>query len=1318
MSAIRTMSGGYGVKSASRARRSGGRGARGSVFGRLGRLLAGVVALSCVAGVVVWCAPAYALIDRGHVLGFAFDGVGEAAFSEPSGVAVDEATGDVYVVDRGHERVEQFRPQGDGAYVFVAALKVDSPGAIAVDNAPGSPSTGDVYVAGTQEPGGEAVERNYMYKFTAAGEKLFKRDVFKAKREGEPVELELEDIQGLAVDGNGTVWAYWGEEGQIDGFSDAESNKWLPSAMPAEFEGAESRIEECSARPDFAVAPRDESFYVGYERENSGQECPGEAGEKPDAVVVGDLTGTGTTLTSREVDRENTTGVAVESRTGDVYLDNGLSVAAFTPSGLLIQRFGAGELHGASGVAVDGKTGEVFVADPTENEVTVFVPEEAGPPVVDDVSSENLTPSSVELRAQIDPHGGETEYYFQYGTSDCQENPSSCAEVPVPPGKIASGFGDQSVSVEVSGLAPASAYYYRVLASNALSPTPVQGVPSPNTFTTLPSPGALPDGRAWEIVSPPDKHGGAIEALPREGGAMIMAGADGDALTWVANGPIVSEPLGSRSPELAQLLSTRAAGGWQTQSLETPHNHGSGIEKTEPFAVEYQDFSPDLSLALLEPPDPQPAGEPPLGVLETPPLSPEGSQKTIYVRDDPPIEPNQAEQTIYQQAGSEGNRDYLAPGYLPLITAANDTAGSVFGGGLDFLGASPDLSHIVFGSKVALSSSAPSAAGLYEWTPGAPLALVSVLPDAAASNDAFLGDGEGQGSGAPGLNARDAVSSDGSRVFWSEGKEHLYLRDTQSGETIEVNAAQGHDATEPGQGGQEVPEPGAGEQEVHFQDASSDGLKVFFTDTARLGENSTLEPIGEEGPSDLYEFEITSATGQPLRGRLSDLTPVSAEGAADVLNLLPGTSEDGSIVYFVANGVLAPGGTPGHCTRYYEEETTPPPAATCNLYVSEPDPQAPGERETKFIAVLSNEDGADWGAGPTSALIPEQDLSTVSSKGSPHGRYLAFMSERSLTGYDNEDRTSKAPGERLDEEVFLYDAVSDRLICASCNPSGARPQGVFDTQLGGEGLGLLVDRSENWRGHWLAGSLPAWTLDYGKEKSAIYQSRYLSDSGRLFFDAADPLVPQVSDRTREEPIEGNKQQVGVENVYEYEPQNVGSCGYSGGCVGLISSGASSEESAFLDASENGNDAFFLTAAALVPQDDDSAFDIYDARVCSQGSPCLSSPASSSTGCESTSTCRGQTPSPPVQQPAAASATYSGPGNTLTHSVLGTKTTGKPKPLTHAQKLTNALKVCRRIKKKHRRAVCEAQARKRYGAKPKAREKARKSISPNSRRSGR
>jgi hypothetical protein len=1081
---------------------------------------------------------------------------------------------------------------------------------------------------------------------------------------------------------------YWDEEGVIDGFSKQSTKSegvklvWEPVLRHTpEIEGK----FDCSARGDFAVGAQDEFFYVGYEHESVSEECPGENGEAPDRFAVAQLSGSAPlpAVLTAQLDRENTTGAAVdqasgvdtplgEAGRGEVYLDNGDSVAVFTPSGLLAGRFGAGELSGGAGIAVDSHSGDVFVAESAADEVLVFTPEETpAAPVVDGVSAQGVSPESERLSAQIDPRGAETEYYFQYGSVDCAVRPDACVDVGV--GKLAAGFGDQGVTVEVGGLAPATAYYYRVLASSAVGAG--EGVPSLDTFTTLASASVLPDGRAWEMVSPPEKHGAAVEEISPARRGVIQAAAGGGAIAWLASGPLVGEPEGSRSFEPTPLISRRGPDGWQTQSLETPHYEGRGI--LDPSPSEYRFFSPELSLSLVAPTEPAfKVGE----VFEHPPLSAQASEKTLYLREEHAPGP---------------------AGFVPLVDAGDDTAGTKFGNGLEFLGATSDLGHVVFESKVALTAAWPSAAGLYEWeAQGAALQLLSVLPDGlpapdgsgeAGKSEPVLGDGGG-------LNSRDAISSDGTRVLWSEEVDQvpqaLYLRDTESGETIQVSAAQGHGATEPGVGGAVLPEPAEGRQEVHFQSASSDGSRVLFTDTARLAEESSEEPVGEEAPTDLYEFQLTSGAGEPLRGRLTDLTPDSTAGSADVLNLIPGASQNGELVYFVANGVLAAGATPGGCVHDPEEPA--PPAATCNLYVSEPDPQDPSLRETRFIAALSGEDAADWGAGFPSSLPPaQQNLSAITSSVSPDGRYLAFMSQQSLTGYDNDNAIGGQPA----EEVYLYDAASGRLVCASCNPNSEnggfkRPVGVFDTELAGEGIGLLVDRPELWKDRWLAGSIPGWTFNGAGGPSALYQPRYLSDTGRLFFDSSDALVPA--------------DQNGKEDVYEYEPEGVGSCRYSSGCIGLISSGSSSRESAFLDASENGDDVFFLTAAQLVPQDTDNTYDIYDARVCSEAEPCLSSKSSAVQECETTGTCRPSSTTP-SQLPAAPSATYSGPGNVTTQSAPPASTHSKPKPkaLTRAQKLAAALKACRKLKRKHKRAICETQARKRYAPKPKPKAKGKR-----------
>ena len=104
-------------------------------------------------------------------------------------------------------------------------------------------------------------------------------------------------------------------------------------------------------------------------------------------------------------------------------------------------------------------------------------------------------------------------------------------------------------------------------------------------------------------------------------------------------------------------------------------------------------------------------------------------------------------------------------------------------------------------------------------------------------------------------------------------------------------------------------------------------------------------------------------------------------------------------------------------------------------------------------------------------------------------------------------------------------------------------------------------------------------------------------------------------------MEGTDQNVGVENVYEYEPREALRL-HAGGCVGLISSGESEHESAFLDASESGDDVFFLTAQQLAPQDIDTNFDVYDARVCEPGSRCAPPPAKHAKTCGESEECQG------------------------------------------------------------------------------------------------
>jgi hypothetical protein len=1221
---------------------------------------------------------------------------------EAAGIAVEQESGDVYVADHTNERVDKFGPSGEFLFAwgwgvadghtealqtcttscFTGLFRGGSgafgyPDGVAVDNDPLSASYRDVYVVDSSNGRVQKFDSvgNFLLMIGGGVNETTNSDVClagEACRAGtsgsEPGEFE--GLASVAVDAAGNV--YVGDLNRVQEFS--------PGGAPV----AQIALPGAGSIGAVAVDSSGDVYVKGSELsgvrkfEGCSGACTGvELGEPLDAsgeFVFG------------------AQGFISLGASGEVFIAEGRSeqsghILEFDASGGEVARFDAGNEAGTRGIAFAEGIGGLYVLN--DGRVRVVSPPPPGPLIVSATGAE-LQPTTVSGNAAVNPEGHETSYHVEYGTtaaygsstppgtlagSAFEDEPVSVAlsglqprttyhfrvvasnsaggtfgkdetfttlppasidsesvsgvtaagatlagqinplgrdttyhfeygtslaygsSVPVPDADAGSGMGDVPVSALVEGLSPGTVYHFRVVASNSLGIT--DG--SDRVFTTLSGQtSVLPDGRAWEMVSPPDKHGAALEGIGFIRGADIQAAADGSALAYIAHAPIVAEPQGNRSIAIAEILAKRTAAGWSSLDVTTPNEAVAG--GLGHGANEYRVFSPDLSVGLVEPDG-------------ATPLSPQATERTPYRR--------------------ESNGEYT-----PLVTAGNVPSGTKFGGEVEFSGASTDLSHIVVSSLqpltegVAAPPEGSSDANLFEWFGGS-LRLVSVMPNGKAASEEGLNAGLGLSNGYN--NVRHAVSDDGSRVVWtasSAALAALYVRDVAKGETVRV------DAVQPGaRGGGGTPT---------FDVVSSDGSKVFFTDDSRLTADSTAGSI----KPDLYMCEVGVVAGKLACG-LKDLTVDHNVGeSAGVRGVVIAASKDGRYVYFVADGVLAAGATPGDCT-----DETQGLLGACNLYVYDT-----VMAETRFIARLSGKDYRDWEPPYGGA-----DLTSLTASASPDGRYLAFMSERSLTGYDNSDAHSGQP----DMEVFLYDTGTGRLTCASCDPSGARPSGVFDS---GKSPGLLVDRGLNWAGHWLAASVPGWTNT--KELSTYYQSRYLSDSGRLFFDSADALAPGDAN--------------GTEDVYEYEPGGVGGCAKAGGCVGLISSGTSGEESAFLDASETGNDVFFLTAAQLVPQDLDHALDVYDARVCSASSPCLASPSAPPVACGTADSCRAAPSSQPGVFGVPPSATFSGAGN----PVPGVSRPVARRKVTVAQKLAVALRKCR-AKPRRRRASCEAQARRRY-----------------------
>ncbi|HWX44574.1 MAG TPA: hypothetical protein VNY52_04540 [Solirubrobacteraceae bacterium] len=1270
---------------------------------------------------------------------FGGNGSGAGQFEAPQGVAVDQASGDVYAVDGGSgNRVNKFEASGeflmawgwgvsDGASepqsctTFCldgrsgpGAGQLSEPQGVAVDNDSLSSSYGDVYVVDAENFRVEKFDSSgkFLLMFGGGVNEATSGDVCvagEACKRGTPGTADSQFEWAyrrsfIAVGPGGAV--YVGDKARVQVFE--ASGAWKENVSLA---GLSSTGKVTALAVD---ATGDMFVKVG-----SGNEAGAIAGVRefgPDG-----------TEKSTQFDAGSTTIEAIAlDGSGDVFVADsggGFHVLEYDSSGAMLDSLGANTAtFGAFGMAyanASGSTpGELYVsgghfavpedASSIENQVWVLTPPVMGPAVIEPggVSATPQPRGHASLDATFDPGGFETKYHFEY-VDEADFLASGYASASSTPGvSVESSLEDYAASVALTGLMPGRVYHYRIVLNNqegtvtstdqTFTEMPAALIAGPwasnvagtsatltaeinplgasteyeleygtstsygqalsgsagagegnvlisrhlqalsagttyhyrvvthnevgttegpdHTFRTQVASGlgmGLADGRAWELVSPADKHGSIIEPFGRV--TLIQAAADGHAITY-ASLEAIGEGAQGKGLEFPQILSVRQApGSWSSQDISVPHSLPPKGESSEMANdnPEYRLFSPDLSAAVVQP-----------GLSPSPSLSPEASERTLYLRDD-----------------ANGS-------FLPLVTAANVPAGTEFGGTDDregantvtFLAASPDLSHVVLQSPYPLTEEATSnlhcgpstpncspdhlrgPENLYEWSAGR-LRLVDILPDGHPLQLGVIGqDGAGPDVGAylgvANTMVAHAISSDGRWVVWhtdaSVGGESykLYVRDMVESRTFQLG--------------------GSG---ARFETMSSDGSRIFFL----------------EG-GELYEFDTADGTQTDLTANHG-----TGESSAGVRDAVLGASENGTYVYFVAKGVLASGGVSG----------------ADNLYVLHDDGS---EWATRFVATLSSKDEPDWGGTGCGNSACAVERLRVTSRVSPGGRYVAFMSSRPLTGYDNTDAVSAQP----DVEVYLYDAVADRLVCASCDPTGARPTGLLDEP------GVLVDDVGAWPGQWIAGNLPGWGGDYEWQ----YQPRYLSDGGRLFFDSAGALVPQDTN--------------GREDVYEFEPESVGSCtGASAtfsertrGCVSLISSGTSAAESGFMDASETGDDVFFVTSSKLTAADYDNSYDVYDAHVCTSAEPCVNAPVSPPE-CSSGDSCKAAPSPQPTTFGAPASATFSGAGN-VTGSPSAAVVTSKSSAA--AQKLARALRGCRAKKNKQQRAACERQVRKRYPAK--------------------
>jgi len=1226
---------------------------------------------------------------------------------EPSGVAVSQSSGDVYVLDRRNNRVDVFSGECVFERAFGWDVNAEKPEEVlqtcTTDCQAGSPGSGECQLTEPVSQGGIAVDQSTgdvyvlnqgrVEKFTGEG--------------GCVLQFAAAAAQSVAVGPTGTV--YVGETGAVQEYG------------PKGEVGVRLELEGANGVTDLAINAGGEIYAVeGFSCE--GPTCLGDGETRP----VRYYSASGVLKEVFDVEEQGSArSVTLDPTTGDVYVLHRLASGPsrfrrFNPSGIQVSEFATPNGEAVYGLAVSAKTGALYTRN-NSDQVLVIVPPAPGP-IVSEELADHLEPTAAVVHAVINPEPagvcGETHYTVQYGlntkyegvappegtlpatfaqdpvkgtlkgltphtlyhyrflaSEECEVNPvgkpgvqttfttkgedatfttlppalveeefsanvrSTSAtlhasinplgtsseyrfeydtrpyalgegghgvSLPVPDEQIGSGKTPVPVEQHVNGLTAGQVYHYRVVVTNALEKAPGEVQGEDRSFRTQTGGAAgLPDGRGWELVSPPNKHGAALFGANEY--QFVQAAADGSGVVYPGSAPTEGRPQGNG--EHVQVLATRTASGWGNRDLGVPQAFPTGLQPREAYPM----FSSDLSAGAHQP----------MGSFD-PALSSEATEQGPYLRDSATGVFTPLVIGCRPDGECPANRNDTTEPFIPFgeETARGYCLNSFCGPSVR--GATPDLSHIVLANGIN-EHEAPlllgtSAESLYEWA-GGKLALVSELPGAKPAIGPFLGGRSAYSSGAE-ITAH-AVSNDGSRVFWTESGPLLFMRDMTLEKTIEIG-------------------------EGRFEGANAAGTLVFYS-----GKECEIL-LGGKG----LECRPVESEGKPVEdGKPS---AVAGQGSLAVL----ATSEDGSWVYFLEG------------TSIYARH---------------------GNETARLVA--SNIENIRPTAGIL-GTVPQEDP----WRASPDGEWFTFMSDGPLTGYDNRDAVTGQPV----EEVYLYSSAGGgRLVCASCDPTGARPHGAPPGHM------PLADYAVHWgeeENRLFAASVPGWT-PYASTR-AVYDPRFLSDSGRLFFNAVGGLVPRDVN--------------GQVDTYELEPPGVGGCTtgtqtgtvlYSpaaAGCVALISNGESSEESVFEDASETGEDVFFLSSARLSTADLDGSLSMWDAHVCTSASPCVPAPAAPVPPCGIESSCKpSQSPQPQIYG-SPASATFSGPGNPAPPPPAAG---GKPRTAEQVriEKLARALKACRRDKSKVKRKRCEKQARKTYARKATAKRSAAAKRATNDRR---
>jgi sugar lactone lactonase YvrE len=369
---------------------------------------------------------------------FGSQGSGNGQFQGPTGVAVQQSSGNVFVIDSGNARVEKFSPTGS----FISAFgqgRLSFPRGIATD------SLGKVYVgdAGT----------NVVVKFDANGNFVSTIDGTSAPQG------HFQSLAGIAVDQANNLWVADAGTANVIEFDSKGKfvRQWNDS------HGSPSAIAVDSARnavylTTFSATER-WSLSGNYQ---SQVELP---------VFFG----------SEGFNGPSASALALDRGTRNLYVDhNGVraDVTVYNPAGVKLDDLSLGQNTNSQGLAFASLQGgsnqpgqqRLYVSDASNNNVTIYAPRRTpGAPLITSESVDQTGKTTATLHAGIVPLGSATSCHFEYvGNTDFQASGfANATSVDCSPASLGSGFGYTAASASLSGLTTGAYYHFRVVATNS-----------------------------------------------------------------------------------------------------------------------------------------------------------------------------------------------------------------------------------------------------------------------------------------------------------------------------------------------------------------------------------------------------------------------------------------------------------------------------------------------------------------------------------------------------------------------------------------------------------------------------------------------------------------------------------------------------------------------------------------------------------------------------------------------------------------------------------------------------------------------------------